>query len=412
VLDALKRVAEAFRGGTFDVTVLEIVEGVIEIQASAGDARLGGEDFLAAIVERIDARIRDAHGAGVRRATPSWAVLRDAAERAKRRLSEIDEVQVALPDLALDTGRRTDVELTLTRAEAEAAWAPVLQRLREPTMRALRDAKLDPAAATEVLLVGGATRMPCVSRLFALLFGRMPLRTLPPDEAVAQGAAIQAALKAGAGAVEDLVVTDVAPFSMGIATRHTFAGVHVDDVFSPIIDRGTTIPTSRVERFYTVENAQDHIQVVVYQGEHTRVERNQRLGEFRIEVPRAPAGSEAIDVRFTYDLNGLLEVEATVVSTHKRRAVTFERVPGRMTPAQIDAARAEMAKLKHHPRDALPNSVALSRAEALYVQLNGPSRDELGGLVAAFRAALERQEPADIEALRATLNRVVSAHSG
>jgi molecular chaperone HscC len=384
-------------GGTFDVTVLEIVEGVVEIQASAGDARLGGEDFDAALAERITARARTQQGLELGNDPRARARVREAAEVAKKRLSDAESAGVALFELPLGNGRTGNVELTLSRDEAEEAWAPLLDRVRAPIARALRDARLAPDRIDEVLLVGGSTRMPCVARLSAQLFGRLPLRKLPPDEAVAMGAAVQAALKSGDAAVEDMVVTDVAPFTMGISSATRLGSQHVAGLFSPVIERGTVIPVSRVERYQTMGDMQREILVEVYQGEHSLCRDNQKLGQYHVRgLSPKPAGEESIEIRFTYDMNGILEVETTILSTGKKEILVIEKSPGRMTPAQIKAAREAMSRLKLHPRDALPNTTALARADALYVELSGPAREELGHAIAAFRAALESQDDKEI----------------
>jgi molecular chaperone HscC len=397
-------------GGTFDVTVLEIIEGVVEIQSSAGDARLGGEDFDAALAERFALRARERHGLDLERDPRARARLREAAEGAKKRLSDADSTGVALVDLPLGNGRTGNLELSVSRDEAEEVWAALIDRVRVPIQRALRDASLAPDKIDEVLLVGGSTRMPCVARLAAQLFGRLPLRKLPPDEAVAMGAAVQAALKSGDAAVEDMVVTDVAPFTMGIASATRLGSQQVTGLFSPILERGTVIPASRTERFQTMGEMQTEIRIEVYQGEHSLCRDNQKLGEYHVRklTPKA-AGEESIDVRFTYDMNGILEVETTVVSTGRKEALVIEKSPGRMTPAQIKAAREAMARLKLHPRDALPNATALARADALYVELSGPARDELGHAIAAFRAALETQDDKEIAPRRDRLIGLVAA---
>ena len=396
-------------GGTFDVTVLEIVEGVVEIQASAGDARLGGEDFDAALADRAAALAMADQGLDLRRDPRAWARLREACEQAKKRLSDADRTTTALVDLPLGNGRTASFELVLTRDQAEEAWAPLLERVRSPIQRALRDAKLSPDRIDEVLLVGGSTRMPCVARLAAQLFGRLPLRKLPPDEAVAMGAAVQAALKSGDAAVEDMVVTDVAPFTMGIATATHLGRQQVAGLFSPILERGTVIPASRVERFQTMGDLQKEILVEVFQGEHSLCRDNQKLGEYHVKVTPRPAGEESIEVRFTYDLNGILEVETTTLSDGKKQALLIEKSPGRMTAAQVKLAREAMARLKLHPRDALPNTTALARADALYVELSGPAREELGHAIAMLRAALEGQDDKDIAPRRERLLTLVAA---
>jgi molecular chaperone HscC len=396
-------------GGTFDVTVLEIMEGVIEIQSSAGDARLGGHDFDETLARHLATRARDRDRVDLESDPRSWARLRDACESLKKRLTDQTTAGVALPDLPVGA-KLVQLEAQVAREEAEGVWAPLLDRMRGPIQRALRDAGLAPEKIDEVLLVGGATRMPCVARLAAQMFGKLPLRKLPPDEAVAMGAAVQAALKGGDAAVDDMVVTDVAPFTLGTDSSTILGDQIVSDIFTPIIERGTVIPTSRVKRFSTMGDLQAKIVVGVFQGEHSHCRDNQKLGEYRVEgIPPKPAGEEPIDIRFTYDLNGILEVETTIVSTGKKATLVIEKSPGKLSPEEIEHARREMSRLKMHPRDALPNTTALARADALYVELQGRAREELGRAIATFRAALETQDDAAISALRQKLVGLVAS---
>jgi len=387
-------------GGTFDVTVLEIVEGVIEVQASAGDARLGGEDFADLLAKDLARELRERHGVEVEGDSLVRARVREAAEAAKKRLSHQDVTSVALAGLQTRQGTQ-NVTLEITRAHAERLWQPLLERLRGPIARALRDASLLPSALTEVLLVGGATRTPCFVDLVARSFGRSPNIELPPDEAVCMGAAVQAALKQGDRAVDDLIVTDVAPFSLGIATVSQFGQRHVPGIFAPIIERGTTIPVSRSESFHTVEDNQTKLQVEIYQGEHSLCKDNTKLGQYIVkDLPKAPAGEASVDVRFSYDLNGILEVEMTVAGTEKKHVVTIEQRSGALSPKQVAQAREAMRHLKFHPRDALPNRTALARADALYAELTGMERAALGAAIGALRGAIETQDPKLIEPAR------------
>jgi molecular chaperone HscC len=390
-------------GGTFDVTVLEIMEGVIEIQASAGDTRLGGEDFVDAIVEHCGEWLVNERGVTPSSDPIARARLREACELAKRRLSESTETSLAVHALPTSDGV-IDLEIPLSRAVLEERFQPLLERMLAPIQRALRDAGRSASEPQEILLVGGATRMPCVVALAAKLFGRLPLRALPPDEAVALGAAVQAALKAGDSAVADVVATDVAPFSLGIASGHELNGSTVQGIFSPIIERGTVLPASRIERFATMANGQTRLKLEVFQGEHARCEKNQKIGEYELKgIPAAPAREQSVDVRFSYDMNGVLDVDATIVSTGKTATFTIERSTGRLSRRELDAARARLARLKFHPRDALPNVTAASRADALYAELVGHERARLGQALATFRASLESQNPTLIEQQRQLL---------
>jgi molecular chaperone HscC len=404
----IKAVVLDLGGGTFDVTVLEIVEGVIEIQSSAGDSRLGGEDFVDLLADFVAKKLQDEHRVDPRDDPRSHARIREACEGAKKRLTLSASTQLALPGLQIGS-RVVDVELTLDRDTAEEVWSPLLDRMKAPIQRAIRDAKIEPGAIEEVILVGGATRMPCVVRLAANVFGKMPRRTLPPDEAIAMGAAVQAALKSGDQSVDDIVVTDVAPFTLGISTTTAMGRQRVDGIYAPIIDRGTVIPCSRTKRFFTVEDLQKAITIQVYQGEHAMTRDNTKLGQYTVDdLPAKSAGEQGVEVRFTYDLNGLLEVEMVVIGTERREHLVIEQAPGKLTPDDIEKARLDMEKLKFHPRDALPNSTAIQRAEALYVELTGDAREHLGQALAQFRAAIEAEDNEAISMWRTILNQLIT----
>ena len=393
-------------GGTFDITVLQIMEGVVEIQASAGDLRLGGDDFASGFVQRCQFVLKRDYG--IEALTDAGqARLGEACELAKRRLSFEEQTRIAVPALPTASGPR-DVELSITRAEFEEACLPLLSRMTQVVERALRDANREPRQIDEVLLVGGATRMPCVVRLSSQLFARLPLRVLPPDEAVAMGAAIQVALKKGDSAVGDLVVTDIAPFTLGVASGSHRGSALVQGLFSPIIERGTVLPVSRVERFITLAANQTRLLIEVYQGEHSLCAQNQKLGQYELTgIPAGPAGTEAIDVRFTYDMNGVLDVDTTICSTGETDLFTVESVPGRLSKKAIAEARARLKRLKFHPREALPNVTALARADALYVELTGGDRAVLGECITELRVALEQQGASAIEVSRERLLRLI-----
>ena len=405
----LRAVVLDLGGGTFDVTVLEIIEGVIEIQASAGDSRLGGEDFVDILATWVAERLLEDYRIDIQRYRPGWARVRDASEAAKKHLSEVDETRVPLPQLPVAPNRIIDVEYSIDRDQAERLWAPLLSRIRGPVQQAMLDADIRTGTIDEVILVGGATRMPCVVRLAAQLFGRMPKRDLPPDEAIAIGASLLAAMQAGDDDLKELVVTDIAPFTLGISTVADFGRQRIPEVFSPILERGTVIPASRVKRFTTVKNGQTKIKVEAFQGEHANCKHNRKIGDYELTgIPPGPAGTQPVDVRFTYDLNGIIEVEMTVVSTQEVQTLVIEENPGRLSQEEIETARAEMAGLKLHPRDSLPNATALARADAIFQRLTGYSRESLGELIVQFQAALQSQNEDTIEISRAELVAFIS----
>ena len=206
------------------------------------------------------------------------------------------------------------------------------------------------------------------------------------------------------------MVTDVAPFTSGIASVSAAGSRMLEGVFAPILERGTVIPASRVEQFHTVSDRQSEIVVEVYQGEHARCADNTFLGRYTVTgIPRAKAGDQAIDVRFTYDLNGVLEVETTVHATGAKKQLVIEKNPGTLTKSEIGRAQEAMARLKFHPRDTLPNRTALARADALYAELTGETRLLLGQAIVGFQGAIESQNPTDIDAARESLTALVSA---
>ncbi len=289
-------------GGTFDVSIVEITDGIIEVRASAGDNRLGGEDFndvLAALArEHFNPGAQLVEGRG----SLLSQTLRAAAERARRTLSERDTATI---DFVWDGEAHS---IAGSAAAFEERAEPLLARMREPVLRSLRDSNIRADSLKEVLLVGGATRMPIVRRAVTRMFGRFPSTRLDPDQAVALGAAVQAGLKARDAALDEVRLTDVCPFTLGIATSERLPGGGIrDDVFAPIIERNTVVPASRVQSFSTVHNGQRAVNVAVYQGESRSVSANVRLGEISIPVPPAPAGHVAVDCRFSYDASSLLE---------------------------------------------------------------------------------------------------------
>jgi molecular chaperone HscC len=396
-------------GGTFDVSVIELFEGALEVKASSGESALGGEDLTRAIA----ARVLEARGVAFERAearTPKLvARLIQQCERAKCALSREPWVTVRVPG---DDGEFTaaSAEVRVDREQLERWVEPILARVELPIRRALGDAGLTRAQLDEVILVGGATRMPVVVRRVTELLGREPRRRLNPDEVVALGAAVQAGLVGRAAAVEDLVVTDVAPFTLGVEISKQFGTERRDGYFDAVIDRNTTVPVSRVKRYSTVHPNQTSIVVQVYQGESRRAAENLRLGEFEVKgIPPGPPG-EGVDIRFSYDLNGVLEVEATVVSTRKTVTHVIAKHAKGMTEDQIRAAVRAMARLKTHPRDEEANRLVLLRAERLYQELPAELRQSLTMLLDGYETALEGRDKAMIDRYRGELELFLSAH--
>lgn len=393
-------------GGTFDVSVVEVFDGVVEVRASAGDNRLGGEDFNDVVMRLARETIDPADAlAGGARADRFEAVWRAAAERCRRTLSEAEE---ALFRIVWDGKEHV---ATLTAHAFEAAAEPLLHRLRDPVLRSLRDGGLRSDSLSDIVLVGGATRMPIVRRAVTRLFGRFPNASLHPDHAVALGAAVQAGLKARDAALEEVRLTDVCPFTLGVAAadHDTFGNLH-HDVLVPIIERNSVVPLSRSHGFQTIVDRQTKIQFQIYQGEARRASDNVLLDTVEVVVPPRPAGEVRADVRFSYDASGLLEVDVTIPITQQ----TFQRVvsEGDGDADTLDARRSALAALKIHPREAAPNAAAMARAERCYESFLGDQRERIGQMVMAFQAVLDRQEPHAIADLRRELEAMLDAMEG
>ena len=377
-------------GGTFDVSILEKYEGVMEIHATTGDTQLGGDDFTSIIEEmmiragNVDRKSLDSN---------ARAQLRREAENIKLGLTSGHEAQYSIP-----IGAKV-LSGAVGRSAFEQESAPLLRRLRTPVERAILDAGLEPHQFDAVVLVGGATRMPMVRSLVARLFGRLPLIHVDPDTTVALGAAIQAGLHKRDAALKDVVMTDVCPYTLGVATvedaKRETRSLHV----TPIIERNAVVPISRSKRLVTVEDNQKAISIDVYQGENLRPENNIYLGSLSIEVPRALAGSEAVDVRFTYDINGALQVEVRVLSTGRTSAKIFSNSLG-LTEDELRARFASLEAIKVSPREQIPNKALLARAERLYAEHLGESREMLHQLIKRFEAEIADQRLRDHEALR------------
>ena len=370
-------------GGTFDVSILELFDGVMEVHASAGDNFLGGDDFLQAMA---DACLRDL---GLRReALPGngFAGLLRRLELAKRELSGSESATVEF-----QAGDDTHC-WTLDQGRFDVICEPLVQRLRAPLERAMRDARLRPAQLDEVVLIGGASRMPVCAKLVSRMFGRLPMRHVNPDEAVAAGACVAAGMKARNQQLEEIVLTDVCPHTLGVETSREITPEKFEEgLFSPIIDRNSTVPVSRVERYYPVRDGQREVQFTIYQGESPMVSGNVRLGSISVPVPPRRRDENPVDVRFTYDINGLLQVEATAVSTGLTREVVLERNPGVLEPDEIRRRLAALAALKIHPRDQQENITVVARAERLYEELLW-ARPTLQDALARFRHAMDGQD--------------------
>jgi molecular chaperone HscC len=382
-------------GGTFDVSLLHRFEGVVEVRATAGDSWLGGEDFVDAIVTTFMAGPGASAGLPeVASATPIIGALRRQAELAKRMLSTQDAATIAI----VHEGK--PIEWTLSREAFEHLSEPLLARLRAPMERALRDARVDPDGLSRIILAGGASQMPMFRRLIARLFRRLPVYQVNPEEVVGRGAAVRAGMLERGTGLEEMVMTDVAPFTLGIeiSEQHGEGRSHrVHGQFLPIIERNTIIPASRSKIVFPIDDKQRSLTLRAFQGEAPQVKDNVLLGELTIKLPPGPATKQSVDVRFTYDTSGLLEVQATVVASGRAEKLVIEGNPGVMQPDEIARRLAAMAKLKMHPRDDMKTRTLVARAQRLYEERLGDTRAAIGHALGELNAALDRQEPEEIE---------------
>ncbi|WP_404480238.1 Hsp70 family protein [Novosphingobium sp. BL-52-GroH] len=375
-------------GGTFDVSVVEMFDGIVEVRASAGDNRLGGDDFddaLAALVKpRLDPEGMLAQIPDERR----QALLKRAAERCRRALSTAGEAEFVL------TIGETRLAATVTEAEFEAAAEPLVRRLREPVVRALRDCAIDAAELSEIVLVGGATRMPVVRKAITRLFGRFPNSSVHPDHAVALGASIQAGLVGRDAALDEIRITDVCPFTLGVevAEQDRYGGLQ-RGLFSPIIERNTPVPVSRVNSYSTMGDGQKQIEFAIYQGEAREVSGNVKLGQIAVPVPPRPAGEVSAEVRFSYDSSGLLEVDVHVPLSGESHNLVIVDEEDRPDRKDIEKRRAALARLKHHPREEAGNVALMARAERAYEDHIGELRQMIGHWITEYAGALDTQDP-------------------
>ncbi|KQW41714.1 MULTISPECIES: molecular chaperone HscC [Pseudomonas] len=382
-------------GGTFDVSILELFEGIMEVRASAGDNYLGGEDFDTLLLQDfVAAQAGNTEGPLALEDAQLYGRLRREAERVRKSLG-----QESSATFAVRQGER-EWRREYTQAGLTDLYAPLFSRLRAPIETALRDARIRASELDEVLLVGGTTRMPLVRKLAASLFGRFPSIQLNPDEAVALGAAVQAGLKSRDAALEEVVLTDVCPYSLGIEIAVEYGGKLENGHYLPIIERNCVVPVSKVKRVFTLRDQQKVVLLKVYQGESRRISENIPLGELEIPVPTMPAGEVGIDVRFTYDTNGLLEADAQIVQTGERRNLVIANNAGVLNSEEISQRLKALEALKIHPRDEQPNTLLIARLERLYQESRGDLRQRIDELATRFAQMLETQELHDIRALR------------
>lgn len=415
-------------GGTFDVSILELYHNILEVRAVAGDNYLGGEDFTE-IMAKLFLQKTKLQLSGM--TEKEQVRLYRQAEKAKRAISDADRVKMTfLPEKAgqsrESSGEQTressgeqiresrvnegknQIEAEITYREYEEASEELLMKIREPVKKSLADAGLKLSDIDEVLLIGGATRLSVVRDFLIRLFRKFPDTRMNPDETVALGAAVQAAMKERREEVREVILTDVCSFTLGTEVVVEYEeGKFEDGRFCPIIERNTVIPASHTERLYTVRDNQDKVRVRVLQGESRFAKNNLFLGELEIEVPKAPKGREAVDVTYTYDINSLLEVEVTVVSTGLSQKMIIKGQDNQMMEEEIRSRMEELSYLKIQPRDYEENRLVLLRAERMYEEALGDRRRKLDYCITAFEAALRNGDHDEIMDARKELNQML-----
>ena len=313
-------------GGTFDVSVLEIGDGVFEVKSTHGDTKLGGDDWDQRIIDWLVQQFKSAHGVDLDKDRMATQRLKEAAEKAKIELSQVQQTQINLPFITATADGPLHLDESLTRAKFQEMTADLIERCRVPFEQALKDAGVSKGQLNHVILVGGSTRMPAVVDLVTSLTGKEPNRSVNPDEVVAVGAAIQAGVLKGD--VKDVLLLDVTPLSLGIETK--------GGVMTKLIERNTTIPTRRTEVFTTAEDMQPSVEIHVLQGEREMAGYNKTLGKFQlVELPPAPRGIPQIEVTFDIDANGIVHVKAMDKATSKEQSVRIQAAGG-LSDADIE----------------------------------------------------------------------------
>lgn len=380
-------------GGTFDVSILELYDSIIEVRAVAGDNFLGGEDFTEVLVQLFFDKHKE-----IDKEKLSFNTLRHIEKQAEICKKGFSDGNTSKMTCNIDGEA---YEMGITAEVYEAACEELLDKMKQPIKRSLSDAHIKVKDIDKVVLVGGATKLAFVRRFVGKIFRTIPDTNINPDEAIALGAAVQAAMKERNALIKEIILTDVCPFTLGTEVvlereENVFEGGH----FCPIIERNTTIPASRTERLYTVRDNQTRLRIKILQGESRFAANNLLLGEISIKIPPAKAGEEPVDVTYTYDINSILEVEIKVVSTGEKVKQIIKGGQVQMSDEEIEKRMQEIAYLKIHPREKEENKLLLLRGERLYEESLGNDRRAVERALQKFDDALNTRDNGKIEEAR------------